>query len=206
MNVRHTEDIECTYISVILNLRRPSQQLLLIPWASKTKTASPVKRPCFALNYKIFRKLLWQEKNVFQHQRPWSSTYNPCPVTFLPLINNTTSLIDRCLSCIRLLQLSAVSSVHALLFKSMKKAFSRNTLLSVPVEIPDLTPPPPQCIQNSRHKFSPRLQISSSKMPPPHRPPVLAILKSSLWYGMDFSEIAHFVIVKIRLYYFRDAN
>ena len=134
--------------------------------------------------------------------------YNTCPVTFLPLINNTMSLIDKCLSCIRLLQLSAVSSVHALLFKSMKKAFSRNTLLSVLVEIPDLTlpTPPPPCIQNSRHKFSPCLQIPSSKTPPPHRPPVLAILKSSLWYGMDFSEIAHFVIVKIRLYYFRDAN
>ena len=131
--------------------------------------------------------------------------YNPCPVTFLPLINNKTSLIDRCLSCIRLLQLSAVLSVHALLFKSMKKAFSRNTLLSVPVEIPDLTSPPP-CIQNSRHKFSPRLQISSSKTPPPPRPIVLGILKSCLWYGMDFSEIAHFVIVKIRLYYFRDVN
>ena len=133
--------------------------------------------------------------------------YNPCPVTFLPLINNKTSLIDRCLSCIRLLQLSAVSSVHALLFKSMKKAFSRNTLVSVPVEIPDLTPPPLPWIQNSRHMFSPRLQISSLKMPPtPTAPPVLGFLKSCLWYGMDFSEIAHFVIVKIRLYYFRDAN
>lgn len=33
MNVRHTEDIECIYISVILNLSRPSQQLLLIPRA-----------------------------------------------------------------------------------------------------------------------------------------------------------------------------
>ena len=96
--------------------------------------------------------------------------YNPCPVTFLPLINNTTSLIDRCFSCIRLLQLSAVSSVHALLFKSMKKAFSRNILLSVSVEIPDLNPPPPPCIQNSRHKFSPCLQIPSSKTPP--RPPL----------------------------------
>ena len=63
----HTEDIECIYISVILNLSLPSQQLLLIPRASKTKMASPVKRPCCALNYKIFRKLLMQEKNVLQH-------------------------------------------------------------------------------------------------------------------------------------------
>ena len=116
-----------------------------------------------------------------------SLMYNPCPVTFLPLINNKTSLIDRCLSCIWLLQLSAVSSVHALLFKSMKKAFSWNTLLSVPVEIPDLTPPPP-CIQISRHKFYPRLQISSSKMPPTPPPPPRPCpwnreKLSVVWYG-----------------------
>ena len=81
-------------------------------------------------------------EKCFSALTPRSLMYNTCPVTFLPLINNTMSLIDKCLSCIRLLQLSAVSSVHALLFKSMKKAFSRNTLLSVSVEIPDLTPPP----------------------------------------------------------------
>ena len=82
-------------------------------------------------------------EKCFSALTPRSLMYNTCPVTFLPLINNTMSLIDKCLSCIRLLQLSAVSSVHALLFKSMKKAFSRNTLLSVLVEIPDLTLPTP---------------------------------------------------------------
>ena len=131
--------------------------------------------------------------------------YNPCPVTFLPLINNKTSLIDRCLSCIRLLQLSAVSSVHALLFKSMKKAFSRNTLLSVAVEIPDLTPPP-HAFRIPDISFPHAFRFPVRRRPPPPRPIVLGILKSCLWYGMDFSEIAHFVIVKIRLYYFRDAN
>lgn len=180
----HMEDSNCNYISVILNLSLFGQQLLLIPQASKTKMASPVKRPCFALNYKIFRRLLWQEKNVFQHYRPWSLMYNPCPVTFLPLINNKTSLIDRCLSCIRLLQLSAVSSVHALLFKSMKKAFSRNTLLSVPVEIPDLTPPP-HAFRIPDISFPHAFRFPVQRRPPPPPPPCPWNPEklSVVWYG-----------------------
>ena len=113
-------------------------------------------------------------EKCFSASTPRSLMYNTCPVTFLPLINNTMSLIDKCLSCIRLLQLSAVSSVHALLFKSMKKAFSRNTLLSVLVEIPDLTlpTPPPHAFRipdtSFPHAF--RFPVRRRHPPPPPSP------------------------------------